>query len=166
MRRILGVAFLVGGMVVASTTFAAPGSRPTPTVSHVHKAHRLTASQRREVLTKLNLTPDQRESLRERRTSYRKKMAELDAQLELKHIDLDSEMERPHPDKDRLQKLSEDIGKIQSQKIYEETDARVDFEKILTPEQLETWKAFKQDQANQSTGDLEMEVGAGGVTSH
>jgi Spy/CpxP family protein refolding chaperone len=162
------MAFLAGGMVVGSTAFAVPVHAPTPqAVSHIHQAHRLTSSQRREVLKKLNLTPDQKESMRERRTAYRKKMAELNAQLEIKHIDLDSEMEKPHPDKDKLQKLSEDIGKIQSQKIYEETDARVDFEKILTPEQLETWKSFKQDRkASESEGDLEMEVGAGSATAH
>src|SRR6516225_38166 len=65
----------------------APATVPTAKPTDGPAAH-LT---RKELIEKLNLTPEQKKDLRKNRAAYRKKIAEIDGQLKVKKVELESE---------------------------------------------------------------------------
>jgi Spy/CpxP family protein refolding chaperone len=147
MKKVIlfGVWLAAGFYGMASSVWAAPEGRA---LRPHQRIQRMSPQQRQEQISHLQLTVAQRQAARQRKAAYRKRMIELKSQLDLRRVDRDSELEKAAPDKAKLQKLSEEIGRIRGQMIAEETNARVDFEKLLTPEQLVKWRELKKNQKN------------------
>ncbi len=155
-KRILATCLALGCLWPAASAFASPEGR-NPRLRE--RAPRSSPQERREQVQNLQLTDAQRQAIRERRAAYRKRMIELKSQLELRRVDRDTELEKTNPDKAKLQKLSEEIGRIRGQMIGEETNAKVDFEKLLTPEQARKWREMKKSRRGKGALDsLEYET--------
>jgi Spy/CpxP family protein refolding chaperone len=109
---------------------------------------------RKELMEKLQLTPEQRQALRKNRAAYRKKNAELEGQLKIKKVELENEMEKPEPDPVKLDKIAEEIGDVLGHKVSEKIKAELQVEKkILTPQQVEQLKAL-QGKENPSAEEI------------
>jgi Spy/CpxP family protein refolding chaperone len=102
--------------------------------------------QRRRVdLKRLNLTQAQKQRALDMRGTYKKRLSDLRCKLRDLKADRQKEMQQPAPDKDKLQRLSQDIGQVHGQILVDEASARSEFEKILTAKQLEEWKKMRQE---------------------
>lgn len=99
---------------------------------------------RREILQELRLTADQRQQIDDCRASYRKKMAELNGQLEVKQVELENELDKAEPDQDKLSDLTQAIGNLLGERLLERAEAKIKIEKqILTPQQADQLKMLQ-----------------------
>jgi Spy/CpxP family protein refolding chaperone len=108
-----------------------------------HPAHR------REILQALQLTDTQRQQIEDCRAAYRKKMAELNGQLQVKQVELENEMDQADPDQDKLAELTQSIGDLLGQRLLERAQAKITIEKqILTPQQADQLKMLQLDSSS------------------
>ncbi len=88
---------------------------------------------------KLNLTDEQKKTLREMRLKHQKEMIPLRGDLKSKHLDLQSAMQADKPDQTKINALVDQIAKVKAD-IQKKTIAfRLEMRKQLTPEQLKMW---------------------------
>jgi Spy/CpxP family protein refolding chaperone len=114
-----------------------------------HPAHR------REILEALQLTDNQRQQIQDCRAAYRKKMAELNGQLQVKQVELENEMDQAEPDQDKLADLTQSIGDLLGQRLLERAQAKITIEKqILTPQQADQLKMLQLDSTADSDDNI------------
>jgi hypothetical protein len=81
------------------------------------------------------------------RAAYRKRMAEIDAQLLLGQVKIQNELEKESPDLDRLEMLCNRVGYLQGEKLREKIETDLTLErKILTAGQLEKFKDIQENE--------------------
>jgi len=132
---LLGVLCLWGGATLA-------GADPVrPAVRHPG----MTPNQRREIVKQLNLTDSQRLAVQQRRASFRKRMQELKNDIALKSVERDTELEKKAPDQAKVHRLTDEIGALKNQRSQENNNHQAEFEKLLTPAQLEKWRTILKD---------------------
>jgi Spy/CpxP family protein refolding chaperone len=124
-----------------------PASQNGPSQRH-------NSQQRRSDINRLKLSEQQRQQVLDINKSYSKRLSDLRCKLRQKKADRQKEMQQPTPDKEKLQQLSQEIGQIHGQIIVEDTNSRLDFEKILTPQQLEEWKKIRNERQGQNPEGL------------
>jgi len=142
-RRSILIAVLGLGLLGdAGVSPAAPGTAAS------RRPQGLTILQRREIIARLNLTDTQRQAFKQRKAAFRKRMVELKNDIALKKVDRDNEIEKAAPDKARVRRLTDEIGALQGQMVTEDNNYLVEFEKLLTPAQLEKWRVFLKEHAS------------------
>ncbi len=96
------------------------------------------------VLNRLKLTGTQRNQIQMCRAAYRKRMAEIDAQLLLGQVKIQNELENENPNVDRLEMLCNRIGYLQGERLRMKIATDLTLErKILTPQQLEKFRVIQ-----------------------
>ena len=143
-KRILSV---ILGLGLLGSTVACFADAGTPGLRRVKG---ITIQQRKDIINRLNLTDSQRMAFKQRKAAFRKRMVELKNDIALKKVDRDNEIEKSAPDKARVHRLTDEIGALQGQLVQEDNNHLVEFEKLLTPAQLEKWRAFLKEHASVS----------------
>lgn len=92
-------------------------------------------------LAELKLNKDQQQKIKEMQRNLHKELIPLRSQLELKMVDLRAETDKDQPDLAKINVLVDETGKIRSEMTKKRIANRVAMAKVLTPEQLEQWKA-------------------------
>jgi len=142
-----GFLLMLSGSVLAQTTTGETTSTAKKQVHH--------PTHRREILEQLQLTDDQRKQIEDCRATYRKKMAEINGQLQVEQVELENELEKAEPDQDKLTDLSRKIGDLLGQRILEKVNAKIAIEKqILTPQQTDQLKMLQLDMSSESDDSL------------
>lgn len=142
-----GFLLMMSGPILAQTTTGETTSTAKKPVHH--------ATHRREILEQLQLTDDQRKQIEDCRATYRKKMAEINGQLQVEQVELENELEKAEPDQDKLTDLSQKIGDLLGQRILEKVNAKIAIEKqILTPQQTDQLKMLQLDMSSESDDSL------------
>jgi Spy/CpxP family protein refolding chaperone len=139
--------FVVGCLMIPEVLSAEPalnanGASMTQTGPN---QHRNNFQSHRTDLSRLKLNDQQRQQALDINKSYSKRLADLRCKLRQKKEDRQKEIQQPTPNKEKLQQLSQEIGQIHGQIFVEDTNSRLDFEKILTPQQLEEWKKMRSE---------------------
>jgi Spy/CpxP family protein refolding chaperone len=134
---------LIAGTLMAPAALAAAGGGGHRASPAVRKA--ALQERHRKVIRRLNLTPEQRQAIRDYRAGYRQRVAKLDAQLHVKRVDLENEMEKPEPDPAKVKLLTDEIGRLKAERDLERLKAKRELEKVLTPEQNEELKRIQQE---------------------
>src|SRR5947207_4208443 len=131
-RTVLAL-FLMLALAVCGKSSADPAAdaaKPKPTEVPAVKLSR------REIMAKLQLTPEQKKLLQHARAAYRKQIAELDGKIKVKKVELENELDKPEPNKEKIAALTEEIGALYGQRLSVRVNASLDLEKtILTPQQ-------------------------------
>jgi hypothetical protein len=110
---------------------------------------------RREILRRLQLTPDQRKLLLQHRASYRKAMAELDGQLKVQQVELENELDKAEPSQDRLDEIVRTIGDLYGRRLGEKVKAKLELERvILTPQQLDLLRTLQGKESSSEDENL------------
>jgi Spy/CpxP family protein refolding chaperone len=116
----------------------------------VRRAKGITVQKRREIISSLNLNDSQRQAFRQRKAAYRKRNVELKNDIALKSVERDNEIEKTNPDKEKVRRLTDEIGALKNQRVQEGNNLQADFEKLLTPAQLEKWRGVIKEHASTS----------------
>ncbi len=155
MKRVLVIlaALLFAGAWPAQTVDAASGGGRGRTSPSVRKA--ALKEQHRKVIQRLNLTPEQRQKIRDFKAGYRQRVAEIDAKLHVQRVALENEMEKPEPDAAKVDQLTEGIGKLKAARELEQLKAKRAIEKILTPEQNQELKELERENPSADAVDEE-----------
>ncbi|MGH7739428.1 MAG: Spy/CpxP family protein refolding chaperone [bacterium] len=136
--------FIVAGFFLSGSLFAFAGTENPSAALISTKTPTRHTYHRREILQVLRLTADQRQQIDDCRASYRKKMAELNGQLEVKQVELENELDKAEPDQDKLSDLTQTIGDLLGQRLLERAEAKIKIEKqILTPQQADQLKMLQ-----------------------
>jgi len=99
---------------------------------------------RKELMDKLQVTKEQKALLRQNRANYRKKVAVIKGQLQVKKVDLENEIEKPEPDLTKIDQLTSEYGALLAQLYSSKIKANLEIErKILTPQQVDQMKALQ-----------------------
>jgi hypothetical protein len=99
---------------------------------------------REEILERLELTSRQSRLLRQCRTAYRKKTAEIEAKLKVEEMELSDEVAGPNPDMGRLDTICRRIGALTAKRLKVKITSRLLLEKkILTPRQVEKLRSIQ-----------------------
>jgi Spy/CpxP family protein refolding chaperone len=139
-------------LVIGFISLAKAKAQSTPTPDPKAKSTEVNLSQppRTQLLSKLNLTDQQKQALRKYRASYRKKMVLLDGQLKLEEVELENELEKPEPDQAKLDLITQKYGEITGQKIDEKVKAKLELEKkILNPQQVDQLHELEAKESTQ-----------------
>jgi Spy/CpxP family protein refolding chaperone len=150
-----GLALVMGCLTIPCGLSAETllNAKETPTsINGTNPRH--NSPQRRADISRLKLSDQQRQQVLDMNKSYSKRLSDLRCKLRQKKADRQKEMQQPTPDKEKLQQLSQEIGQIHGQIIVEDTNSRLDFEKILTPQQLEEWKKIRNERQVQNPEGL------------
>jgi Spy/CpxP family protein refolding chaperone len=89
----------------------------------------------------LKLSKDQLQKIREMQRNVQKEIIPLRSQLALKMVDLRSETDKDQPDLAKINLLIDETGKIRAEIAKKRIANRLAVAKVLTPAQLEQWKA-------------------------
>jgi len=157
MRHVL-LAFLawgVGCLMFPLMLSAEPvvNANGTPFAQSAQTPHR-NSQLRQSDLSRLKLNDQQRQQALDMKEGYRKRVSDLRCKLRQKKLERQKEMQQTTPDKEKLQLLSQEIGQIHGQILVEDANSRSDFEKILTPQQLEEWKNLRNARVGQNPEGL------------
>lgn len=96
-----------------------------------------------EAMEKLNLTKEQKESMRDIRSKTAKQMIDIRADLQKKRIDMQTLTDGDAPNRAAVEKLSREIGELQLQQKMALFDADQSVQRILNDDQKKIWKDIK-----------------------
>lgn len=137
----LNILVAAGFLLVMASPVLSQATNMPPVPAQTKTPHHL-----RDILEKLQVTPQQRQQLVDCRASYRKKMAELNGQLKVKQVELENELDQTTPDQDKVAQLTQQIGDLIGQRLLEKAQAKITIEKqILTSQQADQLKSLQQD---------------------
>jgi Spy/CpxP family protein refolding chaperone len=124
MKHIL-LAFL---FIVAAAAVAQPGGGPD----------------RKELMEKLKLNPQQQEQMKTIYKETARQMIDLRSEMQKKRIDMSDIMDADKPDRGKFERLSQDIAGVQVKIKLSLFDADQKVRAILDPEQQKIWKSYKE----------------------
>jgi Spy/CpxP family protein refolding chaperone len=126
---------LVGQTLLAQTSSSAVKPKATETQT-IHLTWR-------QIMDKLQLTSDQKQAVLKNRHSYRKDMVVLEGKIKVKQVELENELEKPERDETKLDLICQEIGVLYGQELSRKVKAKLELEKILTPQQLDALKSLE-----------------------
>ncbi|MBN2356798.1 Spy/CpxP family protein refolding chaperone [candidate division KSB1 bacterium] len=88
---------------------------------------------------KLNLTDEQKDTMREMRLKHQKEMIPLQAELKSKNLDLKSAIQADKPDMAKINALVDQVSRIKADIQKKNIAFRLDMRDQLTEEQLKLW---------------------------
>lgn len=94
------------------------------------------------LVKELNLSPEQKESLKKVRFESREKMIDIEAQLKKGRLLFDQEMENEEVNQDKVMELIEEMGRAQTEMKKISVTQLIEAKKILSPEQREKAKSL------------------------
>ncbi len=118
----------------------------------------------RSAMDRLELTDDQKETIKTLRTAYARDMVELRAATKLARIDLNELMSETSPDVSQVKTLAAAVSKAQGSVFERGVVFRAEFKNALTPEQQETMRGSSRDRRD-GRRDSEMRSRRGGRES-
>lgn len=130
------LAFSQVGFPLAQTL---PGTSVKPKPTETQSTH-LTW---RQIMDKLQLTSEQKQAVLKSRHTYRKELVVLEGQIKVKQVELENEMEKPDPDQTKFELLTQEIGVLVGQRLLLKVKAKLELEKILTPQQVDLLKSLE-----------------------
>lgn len=98
---------------------------------------------------KMNLSEEQKSTLKDIRANTQKQMIDLRASLQKKRVDLRAMMDADNPDRSAFERLNREIADLQVQQKLLLFDADRDVSNALDPAQLEQWKEIKERRLKQ-----------------
>jgi Spy/CpxP family protein refolding chaperone len=128
-RTLLGFIFLV---IAHSLTLA----QPREAIKQVHRGE----GREGHHLSDLNLTEDQKRSMRSLQLDLERKRIDLQAKIQLLEVDLKSAAMSDKPDRGMIEKTLRSITDLQYQMKLSRIQHWFEVSKILTPEQQIGWK--------------------------
>jgi Spy/CpxP family protein refolding chaperone len=98
-----------------------------------------------KISDKLNLTQDQKDKIDDLRTSHQKKMIDLRSELQKARLDARDFRNSDNISRSDGVKSVERINKIENEIALLRVNHRMDIYELLTPEQKQAWKEFRND---------------------
>ncbi len=95
-----------------------------------------------DMIKQLNLTEEQVEALHKNRTENLKKGIEVKSKIQLAIVDLQEELRKKELDKRKIDKIIDEIGKLQKEAVAIRVYSVIGLREILTEEQLEKARAL------------------------
>ena len=121
----------LGGMLFLSTAIAMPrggghGGKGGPEMNEAPP----------HVLSELNLSETQLETMKKNKIAKQREMIKIRAAMEEAELDLAEELSATKPSKSKVAKTASKIGKLHEQKIMHRAESLIELKSILTDEQL------------------------------
>jgi Spy/CpxP family protein refolding chaperone len=103
-------------------------------------------------LKELNLTPEQQQKIKAQRKVQGSAMRSLRDALKAKHEELRSELDRENSDKAKIESITADLKKLESQRIDQEVKGILQMKETLTPEQFKKLSAMREEDKGEKHG--------------
>ncbi len=97
----------------------------------------------KEMLEKLNLTPEQQKTFQEMRLKHQKEMLPLRTAVKAKELDLRGELMAENPNQSKINSIVDEIAKARGDIEKKQIAHRLEMRSKLTPEQKAIWDAHK-----------------------
>ncbi|MEA3489379.1 MAG: Spy/CpxP family protein refolding chaperone [Candidatus Omnitrophota bacterium] len=98
-----------------------------------------------KISERLDLSPKQREQLKELRRENREMMKALMEELRDTRHDLSEELQETYSSRKKIKRVVSDMKKLQAKQIDQRVDNFLDMKKILTPDQFEEFMELKEE---------------------
>lgn len=119
---------LIAALMISHVSFAAAEENKGENQKHFRQRIE-------KMMEELNLTPEQREQIKEQRSQYRGTSKELRSLLRKKEKDLKDEFEKESTDKEKVKYIAGDIKELQAKLIDQRIQSILAMKETLTPQQ-------------------------------
>jgi Spy/CpxP family protein refolding chaperone len=96
----------------------------------------ISASEDRDLIEQLNLTPKQVEQVRTQQRTRTQEQARIQEQIRVKEKALKDELAKEDPNKEKVKAMVQELNRIRSKEFEDKVNAVMETKKILTREQL------------------------------